>query len=452
MSSDGDESRSRSSRSFDVLRVPRWGLWTCPPAVLAAVLAIELAAVLLVLVSQPPQLPGASHLIAAGVLLGLGVVHSEISLHVERIRRRVSDAVHVDLVSVWTFAAAVLLPPGLVAALVVVLQLYLWRRAWFPRAPLYRQVFSSATIVLACLAARAVLDGAAPPGESGILAVVLAIVAYYVVNSGLVAGIIAISSPTPSLAAALGDRDENLLEIATICLGALTAVALRAQPVLVAFVLPALLLLHRAVLARHLQVAASTDQKTGLLNAAAWHHRAQYELERRGPGARRCAVLVVDIDHFKSVNDTHGHLVGDQVLAAVADVLRAEARQGDLVGRFGGEEFVLLLAGTAPGAELVATADRIRRRVAALTVEAATPDGALTVGGISISVGGSPDPGDGEDLQSLLQAADTALYAAKRAGRNTVRINAVRSAGERSTDPSVITTIIGSTEGAAGAP
>ncbi len=449
MSSDGDEPRSRLDRSFDVLRVPRWGLWTCPPAVLTAVLTIELAALLLVLVSRPALLPSASQLVTAGALLGLGAVHSEISLHVERIRRRVSDAVHVDLVSVWTFAAAILLPPGLVAAFVVVLQLYVWRRAWFPRAPLYRQLFSSATIVLACFAARAVVDGAAELGESGIIAVVLAIAAYFAVNSGLVAGIIAISSPNPSLSSALGDRDENLLEIATICLGALTAVALRAQPVLVAFVLPALLLLHRAVLARHLQVAASTDQKTGLLNAAAWHHRAQRELDRLRLRTGRCAVLVVDLDHFKLVNDTYGHLVGDQVLAAVADVLRSEVREGDLVGRFGGEEFVVLLAGPTADDDLLATADRIRGTVAATHIEVPTPDGTLTVAGISISVGGAIDPGEGADVQSLLQAADTALYAAKRAGRNTVRI---APAVERLTDPSVITTIIGSTAGAAGAP
>jgi diguanylate cyclase (GGDEF)-like protein len=146
-------------------------------------------------------------------------------------------------------------------------------------------------------------------------------------------------------------------------------------------------------------------------------------------------VLVLDLDHFKDVNDTYGHLAGDEVLAAVADALQAEVRDGDLVGRFGGEEFVILLAARAGRTEADAltsaqsVADRIRRRVASLAVGLETPDGPLTVAGLSVSVGAAVRPDGPADLRTLVHAADTALYAAKRAGRNRVGSGAVPRSG-----------------------
>ena len=256
----------------------------------------------------------------------------------------------------------------------------------------------------------------------------LALLAYLVVNSALVAGAIMMSEPQPDVATALGEWDDNALEFATLSLGALTAVGLVVNPFFALFALPAVLLLHRAVLVRHLEHAANTDDKTGLLTAAAWHTRAERELAR--PGAAPSAVLVVDLDHFKEVNDRHGHLAGDGVLAAVAEGLRAEVRDHDLVGRFGGEEFVVLLAGLdvshhADGSAVLAIAERMRSGIAALRVEIPTPDGPLTVTGLTASIGAAIHPWHGDDVGALMHAADAALYAAKRAGRNTVRLAAL---------------------------
>jgi diguanylate cyclase (GGDEF)-like protein len=365
-------------------------------------------------------------------LCGFGMLHTEIAVQVERIRRRViADVPHVDLSSVWTFAGAVLLPPALSALVVAVISTHLWARSWRPRIPVYRQIYTSATIVLACFAAAAVMGVTGPRvpfleiGDSDLLfSLVLALLVYTTVNSGLVAGAIAVSVVQPDLSKAFGGWDENVLEIATLCLGALVAVAYSINPCIVAFALPPLLVLHRAVLVHYLKEAADLDGKTGLLNAAAWHTQAERALSRKNRGAGPRGVLVLDLDHFKAVNDTHGHLAGDEVLAAVADTLRSEVRDRDLVGRFGGEEFVVLLAGL-PGrgdAELEAVAERMRRRVASLRVEIPTPDGPLSIAGLTVSIGAAVQAGSEGDLRSLLQIADTALYSAKRAGRNMVRI------------------------------
>ena len=405
-----------------------WPLWQTPGRVLGAVLTVELAAVLLVgrlLIFEGP--PDADAFRLAATIVGLGLGQAELVAGVERVRRRIGEALHVDLSSVWTFAAALLLPPVLAAGTAVVLQLHLWRRSWYPRVPLYRQAFSIATIVLACLAAGGVAR-LTRPGDPAVLSgmglgtIVLALLAYAVVNTALVAGAIIMSSPQPDVVAAIGEWDDNALELATLSLGALTAVGLVVNPFLALFALPAVLLLHRAVLVRHLEQAANTDDKTGLLTAAAWHTRAEREISR--PGAAPSAVLVIDLDHFKDVNDHHGHLAGDLVLVAVADALRAEVRDKDLVGRFGGEEFVVLLAGVdgSDGDDVLAIAERMRARIASLRVEIPTPDGPLTVAGLTASLGAAVHPGHGDDITALMQAADAALYAAKRAGRNTVRL------------------------------
>jgi diguanylate cyclase (GGDEF)-like protein len=130
------------------------------------------------------------------------------------------------------------------------------------------------------------------------------------------------------------------------------------------------------------------------------------------------------------VNDRHGHLVGDEVLAAVAAAVRAEVRDEDVVGRFGGEEFVVLLRGIdgdpqGDGASRAAeaVAERIRLRVAGLRV--AIPGTRDTVvDGLTVSIGGATLPADGLRLDTLLEVADAAMYDAKHAGRNRIRMGA----------------------------
>ena len=450
MSAHPERARPGAARPVRAWTIRRWPLWELSHRLTVSVLLVEATAVGLVIafaVRMPA--PHTLQLLQVALLGGLGILHTEIAIGVERVRRRVMVGNHANLSSVWTFAGALVLPPMCAAAVAVVVHLHVWVRTGRPRVPLYRSIYSAATIVLACLGAAAVVRflGSAPVplADAGIPGITLALLVYTTINTGLVAGAIAMSAPQPDLARVLGRWDDNLLEFATLSLGALTAVAVVVNPWLVLLALPPLVVLHRAVLVRHLEEAASIDGKTGLLNAVAWHAQAERLLQRgsRADGPR--GVLVLDLDHFKAVNDTHGHLAGDQVLAAVAGAVRGEVRERDLVGRFGGEEFVVLLAGPAAGAavELEAVAERIRSRVAQLRVEIPTPDGPLTVSGLTVSIGVAVAPAEGADLRTLLQIADTALYAAKRAGRNVVRIGtppgsvspvASRQGGEQTPD------------------
>ncbi len=420
-------------------RPTRWTIWSQPARVITPVLLVEATAVgLFVLDVLRGGVVERSDWFAAGMLCALGVLHTEIAVGLERLRRQVANTPHGDLSSVWTFAGAVLLPPALTTAVVLVIFTHQWFRVWRSvGVPAYRHLFSTATVVLACHAALAVVRYSAQVplpdlvGPQQLLTLTLAILVYLTVNTGLVAAAIALSAPQtrPSTAQLIGHWDDNVLEVATLCLGGLVAIALGSHPWQVPLVMAPLLVLHRAVLVRQLEEVAATDSKTGLLNAAAWHTRAAKELRRAQRGQTSAALLILDLDHFKSVNDDHGHLAGDQVLSAVAGALRGEVREHDLVGRFGGEEFVVLLPGMGRegrdargSAELYAIAERIRHRINTMTVAVSTARGSLTVAGLSASVGGSTFPDHGVQLEQLLQVADSALYDAKRDGRNAVRI------------------------------
>jgi diguanylate cyclase (GGDEF)-like protein len=169
------------------------------------------------------------------------------------------------------------------------------------------------------------------------------------------------------------------------------------------------------VLLREQEVLAKTDFLTGLLNRA--HVIRTLDALVNGTGSfSQISLFLFDVDHFKQYNDGNGHLAGDELLKSLATLLQESVRDGELVGRYGGEEFLLVMPGS-DGEVALAAAERIRKRIAdyAFKHGAAQPLGAVTVSG-----GVATWPVDGAGVTEVLHRADEALYAAKRSGRNRV--------------------------------
>ncbi len=170
--------------------------------------------------------------------------------------------------------------------------------------------------------------------------------------------------------------------------------------------------LANARMVRKLEELATTDGLTGLLNKRAMLDIAGQKVAAANRFARRLSVLVTDIDHFKKVNDTYGHDVGDVVIRGLGDILRRAKRSTDAVARFGGEEFVVVCEETdAKGAMLLA--ERIRTELEA--TQFPTSQGPLQV---TCSIGVATFPDAGQTWDTLFKAADEALFVSKRSGRN----------------------------------
>ena len=402
----------------------RWALWQESRQVLVLLMLVEVAAAgVTVLMARFSEITTTS-LITLAIIIGLGIGMGEATRHVERVRRRFTDTPHVNLTSVWTFSAALVLPPALTPAVIGALYLHLFWRSWYRVRSVhaYRLVFTASTVTLAAFTAWTIRHLLAPAELASwdqpvvVLVIALAVVAYSAVNSGLVGSAIILHERQLNVRRAFGTLKESALEYGTLGLGAITGLLLAFNPAWAVMIVPALLVLHRSVLMRQLEEAASTDQKTGVANATAWTNIASAEIRRAARDDTQAGVLMVDLDHFKAVNDAHGHLVGDQVLQAIAAVLSTSVRRYDVVGRWGGEEFVVLCP-EVPPETLRGIAERICERVRELQVPA---DGAV-VDGLSVSIGIALYPEFGPELQDVLLAADDALFVAKDSGRNQVQ-------------------------------
>jgi len=392
-----------------------------------AVLACDLALTGWELTDTPPR---AADLLLFGALLAAAVIC------IEAMRRLGPPAgVSRGLLAAWWLPIALLLPPlyALLAPVVIGAVLYLRAR----QMPVYRRVSGPAALGLAGAAASAAFHLVAPgtaaatlTGSHGwltrpsvVVTAVACAVLFAVVSSVTVAVAAHLAEPGSSISRMLRDRETLLLDLAETCVGVLVTVTCALSHLLLLVALPPVILLQRSLMHQQLTAAARTDAKTGLLNAAAWQREADAEVARAQRAGSPLALLLVDVDHFKRVNDSHGHLTGDEVLRALATELRQQVRESDVVGRFGGEEFTVLLPRTDDtGACRIA--ERLRASAARLSVAAAGARISVTVS-IGVAVLGQ----HGRDLFALLAAADDALYRAKDAGRDRVRVYA-RASGQ----------------------
>jgi len=417
--SPGHPSAARSWRA--------WALWAEPSRLIAYLLAIELVAVAGTVTATMSVTLTAQAVWRSLLLLGLAVVFEEATRRAARMRLRLSEYLKADMTSVWFIPAAILLPPAYAAGTVIALLYYMWLRQQRHTGEVpYRKIGSAAMFVIACLATGWAVSYihahrlGVPGGVAGALAVLIALLVYTVMNRALVT--VALTLLGVRGRALLGTWEDNLLELATLCLGGLAVLAVRDEPWLAVLVLLPMVVLERGALTHQLEVAATTDSKTGLLNATAWEHLAQRELSRAQREGYPTVVMIIDLDRFKAVNDVHGHLVGDAALKAVGQCLLRVLRGYDTVGRFGGEEFVALLPNVGQ-AKALDIAQRLRAEINEIRISALVTIADMSTDIVlAASIGVAVSPTDGLELMGVLHVADAALYTAKQAGRNRVHL------------------------------
>ena len=193
--------------------------------------------------------------------------------------------------------------------------------------------------------------------------------------------------------------------------------------------------LQEALLAARekLQYQATHDSLTGLLNRAATLDALRHELERADRQNFVLSMVLADIDHFKQVNDTYGHAIGDAVLCEAAHRMRSTVRAYDTVGRYGGEEFLFIMPG-CDGTDAVGRADRIRLGITERPIELSSATISFTLSmGVVVRESGAPG-----GLDALIQDADAALYQAKILGRDRVVLAGVRAPHHRLAGPTVL--------------
>jgi diguanylate cyclase (GGDEF)-like protein len=400
-------------RGWPVWQLPRW-----LAAFVTAVIVAYAAAVAGALAFTPAR-PGDLRLCA--VFVGCGAASVELT-------RRAGEweGLARDVYAIWDLPAAVLLPP--LYALVIPLPRAVLTEWRIRRTLLHRRAFSTAAPCLANAAASLVFRSALPAlyggmgsGGHALAWITLAAgcgLASMAIQACLILPPVKATAPGTHLRSLVLGQEAVCNQVTELCLAVLTAFAAAHSALALVVALPLVIVLQRSLRHASLTAAALTDAKTGLLNAGAWQREAAVEVTR-ARGQTPLAVAIADIDHFKAVNDTHGHLAGDAVLAAVSAAMRDLLRDFDLCGRFGGEEFALLLPRTTAAQALEIT-ERIRQGISQLAIPR---DGTAAIR-VTISIGVAVPSQARHTLDDLLAAADHALYQAKKSGRNRVCLQA----------------------------
>ena len=414
------QKRLAAIRAWPVWELPRW---------LVALISAVLAVYVLAIGFAAADIDGVSWrdlLLVGGLMLCIAAT-------VELTKRAGENAGLIrDVLAVWELPLAILLPP--IFALCMPMFRFGLIQLRIRKTPLHRRVYSAAMVGLGNGAASLVFHGVtgtsfdvgrglSPAPSIWILAVALAAAAQWMINTALLLPAIKGSDPAVRVRDLLLAPENLHNDIAEFCVAILVTLGVAVSPLALLFALPFVTVLQRSFRHAQLLAASRMDSKTGLLNAGTWEREAASEVARAVRTRTPLALVLIDVDHFKMVNDLHGHLAGDKALRAIAHTLQLYLRDYDLAGRFGGEEFALLLPHTS-AVDARHIAERVRTHIAATPIGIASDPGAqplqVTVSVGVAALGVSWDESTGSQLTDLLAAADSALYQAKDAGRNQV--------------------------------
>lgn len=320
------------------------------------------------------------------------------------------------------FAAVLLVPRpllGLVIIAAFVPEWYVYRRPW------YGQLFNIASFLIAATLARLTLFALTDQYRLSVDVlimslgwphVLLAVPVFLGTQTLLLAWVLKLARGQSFRTSGLFSPNKLLVELGLVCVGLVFAIAWIINPFYgLAAALP-LLSIFPALHVPNLKEAASTDPKTGLANMRHFNSVLARHVKQAAPTNQPFSVLMCDLDYLRQINNTYGHQAGDAVLLGVSELIRQHLHDNDLAARFGGEEFVVLLADTAADqAEHIA--EQLRAACAATLFTVSTTTSTIKA---TMSIGVATFPGHGYTPEELLHEADLAVYQAKRDGRNRV--------------------------------
>lgn len=327
---------------------------------------------------------------------------------------------------IFFFAALILLPAPLFVLVAAVPHLIEWAKVrWLtPESPhlreWYLQPFNVCNHWIAGSVALGVLRVGAqatlPSETTRVLFYVAAALTYVVINHLLVGLAL-------QLARGISLHDSGVLAVQSLLpdaimagLGCVVASLWVLNPAWIVLALSPVVMMYQSLMVPQLTEEAQTDNKSGLLNARYFQKALEREFKRAQHAGQPMALIMADLDYLRNINNTYGHLAGDVVIGGIGAIIRRSVREGDSAGRFGGEEFAIVLPGSdRQAAETVA--ERIRQSIEAAAFD--VPHLAAPIRA-TISLGVACFPDDGASIPELNLAADVAVYQAKGQGRNRV--------------------------------
>ena len=415
----------RQARQATAIR--DWPIWALPRWLIVYVITVVAAYLAAIGVAASAVTYSRQDLALFGLLLGCTAASVEMARKAGGER---GVLLMKDVQGVWELPVAILLPPfyALVAPIAQT-ALTQWR---VRHGLLHRRVFTGAAVGLSYGAASVTfhsLSSLVPRNPGGTLShgtvwtalVLLSALVKWALNKALIITAVKGANRSANIRTAFFGGEPLYNDAAEICIAILVTFGVAGDPLLALAALPVVTLLQRSLSHVQLVSESRTDAKTGLLNAATWERESAVEVTRAVRTQSPLAIAMVDIDKFKAINDTYGHLAGDQVLKEIANTLNTMLRDYDLAGRFGGEEFSLLLPQTR-AVVAFRIAERVRAGIAGLSIIAPGATGGERVH-VTVSIGvAALDSGSKRVLSELVAAADAALYRAKAGGRDQVQM------------------------------